>query len=197
MVWPSSGDCDASEGGDGLSVSASRYDQVDLLIHFTARSNDFLEEKKIVRCGSGRELCTSHCVDHTRKVWIKEEHDSGQSVLKNETPPWSFNTSVVADSHTAACLTASTHVSNLEKQRQQESCSSTDHSTCTMKSQMSSHLQELQFANALTKRLTNLCTHQPHFQELQALRLVDALEPVNYSHDFLREEPQEYKKLKP
>lgn len=181
MEGPSSGDCDASEGGDGLSVSASRYDQVDMLIQFTARSNDFLEEKKIVRSGSGRELCTFHSVDHARNVWIKEEHDSEHSVLKNEAHPWSFNTSV----------------SNLGKQCQQESCSSTDHSTYTMKNKMSSHSQELQFADALTERLTNLCTHQPYFQELQALRLVDALEPVNYSHDFLREEAQEYKKLKP
>jgi len=155
MEGTSSGDCDASEGGDGLSVSAIRYDQVDMLIQFTARSNDFLEDKFL------------HSVDHARNVWIKEEHDSEQSVLKNETHPWSFNTSV----------------SNLGKQRQQESCSSTDHSTYNMKNKMSSHSQELQFADALTERLTNLCTHQPYFQELQALRLVDALEPVNYSHD--------------
>ncbi len=185
MEGPRSGDCDASEGGDGLSVSASRYDQVDMLIHFTARSNDFLEGKKIMRSGSGRELCQSHCVDHAHNVWIKEEHDSRQSVLKNETHPWSFNTSVV------------THVSNLGKQRHQKSCSATDHSTYSMKTKMSSHSQELQFADAVRERLTNLCTHQPYFQELQALRLVDALEPVNFSHDFQREEPQEYKKLKP
>ena len=182
MEGESSGASDDSEGGDRLSVSESRYDQVDVLIHYTARSNDFLEEKKIVRSGSGRELCTSHYFDHARNVWIKEEHDSGQSVLKNEIHPWSFNTS---------------HVSNLGKQHQQKSCSSTDHSTYTMKTKMSSHSQELQFADAVRARLTNLCTHQPHFQELQALRLVDALEPVNYSHDFLREEPHEYKKLNP
>jgi hypothetical protein len=130
-------------------------------------------------------------------MWIKEKHDSGQSALKNGTHPWSFNTFVVADSRTAACRTASTHVSNLGKQRQQKSCSSTDHSTYTMKTKMSSHSQELQFADAVRERLTNLCSHQPCFQELQALRLVEALEPVNYSHDFLREEPQDYQKLKP
>jgi hypothetical protein len=175
MEGTSSGDCDASEGGDGLSVSAIRYDQVDMLIQFTARSNDFLEEKKIVR--SGREV-TFHSVDQARNVWIKEEHDSEQSVLKNETHPWSFNTSV----------------SNLGKQRQQESCSSTDHSTYSMKNKMSSHSQELQFADALTERLTNLCTHQPYFQELQALRLVDALEPVNYSHTISCEKKHRSKK---
>ena len=51
---------------------------------YTVGSNAFLAQQKMVKSGSGSELCTSHCLEHTRNMWIKEEHDSGQSVFKRK-----------------------------------------------------------------------------------------------------------------